>query len=127
MRYYGLRTTLTVSAVGDRQGVDVELTDLGRFSEPAVQVLVSVADGPKHGWAIAEEIESRTGRRPQPATLYGTLGRLEDRGWIIGLEPEGRRRPFAITPSGEAVLRSRLRDLDALLRAGRRALRLGVA
>lgn len=105
----------------------MEPTDLGRFSETALQVLVAVADGPKHGWVIADEIEGRTARRPQPATLYGTLSRLEERGWIIGLEAEGRRRPFAITPAGEAVLRARLRDLDALLRAGHRALNLGVA
>lgn len=104
----------------------MELTDLGRFSEPAVQVLVVVAAGPKHCWAIADEIANRTGRRPQPATLYGALSRLEERGWITGLEPEGRRRPFAITPSGEAALRARLRDLDELVRAGRRALELGV-
>ena len=105
----------------------MELTGLGRFSEPALQVLVAVAEGPKHGWAIAGEIEERTGRRPQPATLYGTLSRLEERGWIAGLEPEGRRRPFAITPAGETVLRARLSELDQLLRAGRRALALRMA
>lgn len=103
------------------------LIELGRFSETAVQVLVAVTEGPKHGWAIADEIEGRTGRRPQPATLYGTLSRLEERGWITGLEPEGRRRPFVITEAGEAVLRARLRDLDQLVRAGRRALKLAIA
>ena len=71
---------------------------------------------------IAEAIEERTGRRPQPATLYGTLNRLEDRGWIVGLEPEGRRRPFTLTPTGEAVLRARLDELETLLNAGRQAL-----
>jgi DNA-binding PadR family transcriptional regulator len=100
------------------------LTELGRFSEPAMQVLVSLASGPKHGWAIADEIRSRTGRRPQPATLYGAISRLEERGWIRALEPDGRRRPFAITSSGEDVLAVRLGELAALLRAGRRALRV---
>lgn len=103
------------------------LTELGRFSEPAIQVLVALAEKPKHGWVIADEIETRTGRRPQPATLYGTLSRLEDCGWITALEPEGRRRPFAITASGESILRARLHDLDELVTAGRRALRLGIA
>lgn len=105
----------------------MKLSELGRFSEPGLQVLVSVAAEPKHGWAIADEIEARTERRPQPATLYGTLSRLEARGWIAGLEPEGRRRPFAITATGEAALRARLKELDELLRAGRRALRLRTA
>ncbi len=105
----------------------MELRELGRFSETGLQVLVAVAAGPKHGWVIADEIEERTGRRPQPATLYGTLSRLEERGWINGLEPEGRRRPFAITAKGEAALRLSLRDLDSLLKAGHRALNLGGA
>ncbi len=105
----------------------MELADLGRFSEPAVQVLVSVAGGPRHGWAIADDIAARTGRRPQPATLYGTLSRLEDRGWIAGQEPDGRRRPFAITPSGQDVLRTSLCELNALVRAGRKALASGIA
>ena len=103
----------------------MELSELGRFSEPAVQVLVAMAEGPKHGWAIAGEIEERTGRRPQPATLYGALARLEERGWIVGLEPDGRRRPFALTSSGRAVLTARLRELDELVRVGRRALESG--
>jgi DNA-binding PadR family transcriptional regulator len=89
-----------------------------------MQVLVSLASGPKHGWAIADEIQSRTGRRPQPATLYGAISRLEERGWITALKPDGRRRPFAITSSGEDVLAVRLGELAALLRAGRRALRV---
>jgi DNA-binding PadR family transcriptional regulator len=107
--------------------VSMGLSDMGRFSEPALQVLVSVARQPRHGWAIADDIEARTGRRPQPATLYGTLGRLEQRGWIVGLEAEGRRRPFAITPDGEAVLRVRLHELDLLVQAGRQALRPATA
>lgn len=104
----------------------MDLGDLGRFSEPAVQVLVSLAAGPKHGWVIADEVEDRTGRRPQPATLYGTLGRLEDRGWITALEPEGRRRPFAVTDAGRRVLQARLDELDGLVAAGRLALRPGL-
>lgn len=103
------------------------LGELGRFSEPAVQVLVSLAGGPKHGWVIAEEVERRTGRRPQPATLYGTVARLEERGWIRALPPDGRRRPYAITGDGRLVLQARLDDLAVLVRDGRRALRVRTA
>ena len=102
----------------------MSITELGRFSEPAVQVLVSVATSPKHGYVIADEIEARTGRRPQPATLYGTLSRLEERGWIERLPSEGRRTPFQITGEGQRVLRTRLAELEGLVQAGRRALRL---
>jgi DNA-binding PadR family transcriptional regulator len=103
------------------------LQGLGRFSEPALQVLVCLAGGPKHGWAIANEIEARTGRRPQPATLYGAIGRIEERGWIRALSSDGRRRPFAITDEGRDVLAGSLEELTELVRAGRRALKLGLA
>ena len=105
----------------------MSLADLGRFSEPALQVLVSLAAGDRHGYAIADEIEARTGHRPQPATLYGTLARLEERGWVERLRPDGRRTPFRILPAGERALRARLGELDVLLRAGRQALRTAVA
>ena len=33
------------------------LLDLGRFSEPALLVLISLAEGPKHGYAMAQDIQ----------------------------------------------------------------------
>jgi DNA-binding PadR family transcriptional regulator len=105
----------------------VSIADFGRFSEPAVQVLVSLASAAKHGYLIADEIEARTGRRPQPATLYGTLSRLEERGWIERLRADGRRTPFRITSAGKRVLDARLTELDALVRAGRHGLRVAAA
>ena len=39
----------------------------GRFSEPALLILVSLSDGPKHGYAMVEDIESFTGARLGPA------------------------------------------------------------
>lgn len=105
----------------------MEPTNLGRFSKPGLQVLIAVAAEPKHGYAIADEIEARAGRRPQPATLYGTLSRLEERGLITRLQATGRRTPFAITSTGEAELRARLEEMDVLLRAGRRALKVRLA
>lgn len=105
----------------------MDLGDLGRFSEPGLRVLVSLASGPKHGWLIAEEIEAQTGRRPQPATLYGAISRLEASGLIRALEQDGRRHPFAITSSGRQVLEARLEDLAGLVREGRRALAVRTA
>jgi DNA-binding PadR family transcriptional regulator len=107
--------------------LELSLGEFGRFSEPAVQVLVSLASTSKHGYLIADEIEARTGRRPQPATLYGVLSRLEERGWIERLRSDGRRTPFRITSAGERVLEARLAELDALVRAGRHGLRAAAA
>lgn len=90
---------------------DESLASLGRFSEPAFNILVALADGPKHGYAMTLDIETMTGTRPGPGTLYGAIARLEQRKWIEPLPAEERRRPYRLTQAGQGVLRARL---DAL-------------
>lgn len=95
------------------------LASLGRFSEPALHILISLADGPKHGYAITQDIESLTGQKPGPGTLYGAIARLEARKWIEPLPAEDRRRPYRLTASGQKVLKHRLESLRAIARIGR--------
>jgi len=95
------------------------LADLGRFSEPALYILISLADGPKHGYAMTQDIEGLTGQRPGPGTLYGAIARLEARQWIEPLPAEDRRRPYRLTAAGQRVLRHRLESLRAVARIGR--------
>jgi DNA-binding PadR family transcriptional regulator len=94
------------------------LQDLGRFSEPALLVLISLADGAKHGYAMALDIERISGQKLGPGTLYGAITWLETAGWIEPLPPEHRRRPYKLTSSGAKVLRARLESLRAMTRAG---------
>ena len=56
------------------------VSDLGRFSDPGLLILTSLADGEKHGYAMMEDIEALCGVRLGPGTLYGALARLERRG-----------------------------------------------
>jgi DNA-binding PadR family transcriptional regulator len=93
---------------------DDTLSSLGRFSEPALHILITLADGPRHGYAITLEIESLTGRRPGPGTLYGAIARLEERGWIEALPSEDRRRPYKLTGVGRAVLKARVNALRTM-------------
>lgn len=101
---------------------DGELEDFGRFSEPAVLVLISLADAPKHGYAMTEDIASIAEVRLGPGTLYGAIARLESRGLIEAIDSEDRRNPYRITALGERALRLRLATLEAVARAGRRRL-----
>jgi DNA-binding PadR family transcriptional regulator len=94
------------------------LSDLGRFSEPALLILISLADGPKHGYAMTQDIETVSGQRLGPGTLYGAITRLEERGWIQPLPAEDRRRPYKLTGAGQRVLRARLESLKAMTRVG---------
>lgn len=93
------------------------LRDLGRFSEPAFLVLVSLADGPKHGYAMAQDIERISGQKLGPGTLYGAITRLEAARWIEPMPAEDRRRPYRLTSAGTRVLRARLESLRAIARA----------
>jgi len=94
--------------------LDESLSSLGRFSEPAFNILVALADGPKHGYAMTQDIEQMTGTRPGPGTLYGAIARLEERRWIEPLPADDRRRPYKLTSAGQKVLRARIDALRAV-------------
>jgi DNA-binding PadR family transcriptional regulator len=98
------------------------LADLGRFSEPALLILASLAGGPRHGYAIEKDVEQFSGHRLEPGTLYGALARLESRGWIEPLPAEERRRPYRLTGLGAEVLRARLESVQKVAAVGLRRL-----
>lgn len=92
------------------------LADLGRFSEPALLIMISLADGPKHGYAMTQDIETVSGQKLGPGTLYGAIARLEARKWIEPLPAEDRRRPYKLTGAGQRVLRARLESMRSMAR-----------
>jgi DNA-binding PadR family transcriptional regulator len=100
-----------------------QVPDLGRFAEPALLILVSLSDGPKHGYAIMADVESGTGRPMGPGTLYAALARLEERGLIEALPPVDRRRPYQLTGVGATVLGEQLEQLSDFARVGLQRLR----
>ena len=78
-------------------------------------VLVSLSDGPKHGYAIQLDIESFAGLRLGPGTLYGAISRLERDGAIDPLKGEERRKPYRLTASGRSLLADRLEVLQRVV------------
>ena len=96
--------------------------ELGHYSDPPLLVLASLANGPKHGHAMIEDIERLCGTRLGPGTLYGAIARLEQQGWIEPLPPEERRRPYRITAEGRRVFRARLATLHQFVKAGAKRL-----
>ena len=99
-----------------------DLDDFGRFSEPAILILISLADAPKHGYAMTEDIATIASVKLGPGTLYGAIARLEARGLIEAIQSEDRRNPYRLTGLGERALRLRLATLEAVARAGRQRL-----
>jgi DNA-binding PadR family transcriptional regulator len=98
--------------------VGAGLSDLGRFAEPALYILVSLSDGPKHGYSIMTDVAAISGLPMGPGTLYGALARLERRGLIEALPPEERRRPYRLTGLGVATLEAQLASLNGFVRTG---------
>jgi DNA-binding PadR family transcriptional regulator len=96
--------------------VDPGLTELGRFAEPSLYILVSLSSGPRHGYAIMTDVEAISGLPMGPGTLYGALARLERRALIEALEPVDRRRPYRLTPLGSATLEAQLASLEGFVR-----------
>jgi DNA-binding PadR family transcriptional regulator len=94
-------------------------------------VLLALADGDKHGYAILKEVADRTDGKVQlsAGTLYGIIKRLDESGWIleksqrpdIGFDDE-RRRYYQLTEIGRRVAvaeAARLEEMVEMARAKR--------
>jgi DNA-binding PadR family transcriptional regulator len=97
-------------------------SERGQPPEPGLLILTSLAEGPKHGYAMIEDISRFAGVRLGPATLYGALARLEGRGLIEPLPDDDRRRPYRLTGLGREVLAEQLASIQQLAEAGLRRL-----
>jgi DNA-binding PadR family transcriptional regulator len=102
----------------EEPGAGAGLVGMGRFSEPAVLILVSLASGQKHGYLINQDIEQFSGSRLGPGTLYGAIARLEARDLIEAVPSTGRKQPYRITSHGLAVLDLELGALGRTVAVG---------
>jgi DNA-binding PadR family transcriptional regulator len=75
-----------------------------RVNDPPVLILTSLASGPKHGYALMQDIEGFSGVRLGPGSLYGAISRLEERGLIEPLGAVSRTRPYQLTSAGRQAL-----------------------
>ena len=85
----------------------------GRSNDPGLLVLTSLASGPKHGYALTQDIEAFGSVTLGPGTLDGVITRLEERGLIEPLGPDGRRRPYRVTASGREALTASIEQMRA--------------
>lgn len=86
--------------------------------ERGILILTSLAGGAKHGYALMQDIESFSGVRLGPGTLYGALTRLEEDGFVAALPADERRRPYKITAAGTALLEQELSQNAKIARIG---------
>lgn len=89
-----------------------------RAQDPSLLIMISLASGPKHGHAMMRDVEGFAGVHMGPGTLYGALTRLDVDGLVEPLAPQGRRRPYRLTPAGLAALRVRLQEIGQAVSIG---------
>jgi DNA-binding PadR family transcriptional regulator len=100
------------------------------LSLPVIHILLALADGALHGYAIKQGVEERTNGtiRLGPGTLYEAVQRLQDDGLIEEATSrasdsangqQAQRRYYSLTPRGWDVLRHELRQLDVILERAR--------
>jgi DNA-binding PadR family transcriptional regulator len=99
------------------------LAKFGRYAGPATLILSSLADGPKHGYALTKDIEGFAEIRISPGTMYEALARLERQGLIEPVESNDRRRPYKLTADGALALRVHLDAQRRVADVGLRRLR----
>ncbi len=93
--------------------------------EPTFFILLSLASGPRHGYAMMKAVESLSEERVKlsTGTLYGAIKRLLDDGWIFRVEdplPNGtdrERKAYALTELGRRVLDAEVARLKKLVKA----------
>lgn len=94
------------------------------LSPTLFHILVALADQDRHGYSIMLDVSSRTRGKLKlsPGTLYGSIKRLLEDGWIVELDERAapahddeRRRYYRLTPLGRAVARAEAVRLDEVL------------
>jgi DNA-binding PadR family transcriptional regulator len=90
-------------------------------SEPVLLILLSLADQPRHGYAILQDTERMSdGRvRLSTGTLYGALGRLLEEGWIERIKEADTsrgRQSYRLTAKGSRNLQQEIDRLKHLTR-----------
>ena len=94
------------------------------LSPAAFHILIALADGNKHGYAVMKEVSTATAGEVQlnPGTLYTTIKRLLEEGFIRETNaPAGtnssdaRRRYYALTSAGRRAAKAELERLQELI------------
>ena len=101
----------------------VKQLDSKPLTEPVLLILTSLANQPRHGYALIQDIESLSGGRVRMSTgtLFGALRRLLEEGWIEPFEQEDtarQKQAYRLTTVGRQQLQLELERMRQLTRAG---------
>ncbi len=107
------------------------MTGVGKItplSEQTYFILLSLASAPKHGYAIIKEVQDLSDGRVvlSVSTLYSTLKRLLDDGWIglvekPSIKSQRPRKIYELNGLGSDILRTEVQRLEGLISAARKS------
>jgi DNA-binding PadR family transcriptional regulator len=99
---------------------------MAAMTPAVVHVLLALAGGERHGYAILKDVQLHVGSQLRfgPGTIYGTLQRLMEAGWVEESTPpsagdDQRRRYYRMTRDGREALRVEVDRLGSILDAAR--------
>ena len=95
---------------------------MAAMTPAVVHVLLALAGGERHGYAILKDVQLHGGSRLRfgPGTIYGTLQRLMEAGWVEEVaspdaDVDHRRRYYRMTRDGREALETEVARLAALI------------
>jgi DNA-binding PadR family transcriptional regulator len=93
------------------------------LTEPVLLILMSLAEQPRHGYALLKDIETVSGGRVRMSTgtLFGAIRRLLDDRWIERFEQDDtarQKQAYRLTALGRRQLQMELERMKKLTRAG---------
>ena len=95
----------------------------GPSSDPELLILLSLSEGPKHGYAIMNDVLTVSAVRLGPGTLYTAITRLVERKLIVPEATAGRQRPYRLTTLGARTLAAQLSEMRRVASIGLARLR----
>ncbi|MEJ5223972.1 MAG: PadR family transcriptional regulator [Anaerolineales bacterium] len=90
------------------------------LSESTAYILLALAE-PLHGYGVMQKVETMSAGtvRIGPGTLYGAFTTLESEGLIVKVGETDRRKTYALTPKGKAVIKEQIRRSAILVNNGK--------
>jgi DNA-binding PadR family transcriptional regulator len=104
---------------------EVSMDNQQPLTESTFFILLALAEGPRHGYAILREVEELSDGRVKlsTGTLYGAIKRLLEANWIRKVderdEPARDRQAYNLTSNGRTILGTEVRRLESLVRLSR--------
>jgi DNA-binding PadR family transcriptional regulator len=110
--------------------INTEIQSNLPLTETTLFILLSLAPGPRHGYAIMKDVRALSHNRVElsTGTLYSALKRLLDQEWIrraedpdpIAADSGRKRKTYVLTDLGSSILQAEVNRLQSLVGVARR-------